>query len=690
MKKDSKDILESLIKELIKEDSETGAWSQAFSNLFGGKDLDGLSKSKKVKYIKLPDVVRRDISDFNKVLDTWADETLRSIYAKKEKEQDYFEDAISDAASLFVDMGGSEEHEISSSSFLNLFLEKIKDALKLDLNVYNYRSNLPQFEFELSIPVLGGEEGFEEEKYKEAFGEIIKGKNSLDAAFEKTLANMEKKIKSVFDKNVNTIIQAWDNERVFEYIKSEFTGKSTGTKSIDFTFLSDLLTGGAITIPNIDKELKEMGMSDYFSSGMKNVAIWDAVDFWLIVGSSFGAAEGILTFGEITSASGSNKFKLLRYVAKTGARFLRGVIYYVAYICIPALIIAATLNGINIVRKPFYAKKLIETFQSSVLKMIEIYFNDLRAIKDKIIEEILEYSTDYDYIYALVKNQSNKSYSKIQQEIKNSMKYESSVRDNVDTGAMTLEQFFFSGAYLPVEIFKYLFMTPSHHVSYDVHIKNMGGREELINQYQKYYKDADFETMSDKNLYDFIKNHEYMRAMDYFEWYGKTNKVKKGNVFSPREGQFLNDIFKMSSNKVKIKNTDDDKEVFDSEVGIDSRVDVAQEEEGGATFFNNFVESSPTAIINAINAALFSIIISIDSESNIIPSVLEEIDNIFKTCIEELESNSEDIFSAFPFQKLENVFSKIEKSNEKTFVTPNNEMFSSQKFPLKIYKKRVQ
>jgi hypothetical protein len=679
-------------------ESHDGLYPTAYDIAMGQYKNDARTKGvfgntspppEKVKTIKLPDAVKKDISDFNKVLNEWAEEKLDSLYNENSENQNSFEDAISDAASLFVDMGGSDDFEIKSSDFLSLFLEKIKEAFKLELNVYNYRSNVPQFEFELSIPVLGGE-GFEGEIYRDTFGRIIERKGSLDAAFERSLESMEEKIKTIFDNNVNTIIQAWDNDKVFEYVKDELKNNSEGTKNIDITALSNLLTGGAIHVSGITSELQSIGIPEDFAKSMRNIGILEAVEFWITVGGIAGGVDAIKTFREISNASRSGDLRLLRALGQTvvslGRLFLKGVIRYICYVCIPALIFSAVSNGINIVRKPLYAKRLIETYKSSVLKMMKIYFDDLKKIKGEIIEEILNYSTDYEAIYGMIKKQSKISYSKIQQEIKKSLEYSGSVRDIVDTEAMTFEQFFFSGAYIPGAIFKYLFMgKPTLHISYDEHIENMGGREMLIGKYQNYYKDIDFASMGNKDLYRFIETHEAMRAMDYFEWYGKTNEAKKGNIFSPREGQFLNDIFKMSNNKIADKNTDES----DSEEYDNYKIDVAQEEEGEATFFSNFVESSPTAIINSINAALFSIIISIDSESNIIPDVLEQMDGVFDLIIEAVEENDESIWKAFPLQKIENVFSKIEMSNDKIFVTTKNKTFSSQKFPLKIFKKRL-
>jgi hypothetical protein len=593
---------------------------------------------------KIPESLKKQINDINNTMASYISTLSQDIYKKELEKDNKFDKQISDVATSFF---GIDEQSADTgmhpkyASFSKTYINKIINNFKLEIKESNTLGGGPRknIYFELTVPgIIKGPPN--KIKYVNMLKKDIKT-SGFDNALEFYIDSMQKSHKNVFDRNCDTIIQAWENDDTAAYLKRELLGKSMDSPGSSIFFYLDILSGGALTGINMKSDLSKIGESDGVKmsekdiEGLMHAFSLEFADFWLTILKVFGGTGVVIGSWEaLKELIALRPLKALITFSNIVYQTVRGIGSYILRYVIPLILLATVINsGTNIFSEAGVFKKLINTYKSVIQKVISSHFDKIKSISADIIPEIQSPYTDYDVIYQKILSSLNTS--NIVSEIEKSL----SEPDSQDMSDMS----FSIGAaayYSPLGIIlravggSFNRMTELDDVE----------KEAVIKEYEKVSRtNGDFlRDMNTNEIIAFLKQQEALKGFDYNEWYRKSEEVKEGSMFSQREAQFLNDVFLMSN------------------------VDVGQKAgKGKARFLDTIIGLLPNAIESMVAMSAMSAIVSMSVDSDVGPSGLENIDKMLKDIqFNATNISASNIPSDMPLNLLYNIFESFDFSKD--------------------------
>lgn len=593
---------------------------------------------------KIPESLKKQINDINNTMASYISTLSQDIYKKELEKDNKFDKQISNLATNFfgideqsADAGMHPEY----ASFSKTYISKIINNFKLEIKESNTLGGGPRknIYFELTVPgVIKGPPN--KIKYVNMLKKDIKA-SGFDNALEFYIDSMQKSHKNVFDRNCDTIIQAWENDETAAYLKRELLGTSMDSSEAGISFYLDILSGGVLTGTNMKSDLSKIGESDGVKMSEKDIEGYmyalglEVADFWLTIFKVFGGVGvGVGSWEALKELIALRPLQALIRFSNVVYLTVRGIGSYILRYVLPMILLAIVIKtGTNIFSEAGVFTKLINTYKSVIQKVISSHFDKIKSMSAEIIPEIQSPYTDYEVIYKKILSSLNTS--NIVSEIEKSLS---------EPDARKTEDIPFSiGAAIYYSPFGNIMRIVGDALNRTTELDDFE-KEAIVKEYEKISRtNGDFlREMGTNEIIAFLNSQETLKYFDFNEWYRKSNEVKEGNMFSQREAQFLNDVFLMSN------------------------IDVGQKAgKGKAKFLDTIIGLLPNGIETMVAMSAMSAIVSMSVDSDVGPSGLENIDKMLKDIQFKATSlDASNMPSDMPLNLLYNIFESFDFSND--------------------------
>jgi hypothetical protein len=568
----------------------------------------------------------------------------------------------------------SESIKANQFSILTSLIDSIIRETKIDFNNNDSEGGGPlnNMSFSLNIPsLLSKEVSLQTGSYEKILETHLKsGSESSNAAIKTIIAEASKDIEREFKANIesgcDTIIQAIDSGELLSYLKRALSGKSKGNEGAGLGFIFSVVTGGLSEISNDENVARALGLPESFIKGMSK-AVWiEGIDFFIEIAKNGSIFGGLLTYLRLLLSGQFTQSVVFLAGAAKGAA-LRLATY--AAIWAPILIIVYIIlnSSLRILSEGELFSRVIETYKNVMIKVTSLYFQSLSANFDAIVTELVYEETDFETVFEMLTQNSKgqNSMSVIEQEIKKALD-NLDENEDIETGPLQTYLYYSQFGLTAQALYSILsnvevdlnVLTRSPNTREELkdtakkeEIKR-AAREKLISDFEKdFNKNGDFlrdQEMSDFDVVANINHERFKRFCDHNEWYRKSNETKEGNLFSPREAQFLNDVLNMAD------------------------VNVGQQD--SPMYFSALVGNAATSLRQSLGIMVLSIVVSIKSDIKIAPASLRELDKkLFN--IQDLVKNLEQNIANPPFNILYDIFEVYDFDQEVPKVQINKQIY---------------
>lgn len=632
-------LIKNLIRETIRMINELGedAWVQHLSGINPDTSSSNYIPSNTWTEKPIPDFLDckvDDISDdmknainqININIKKWVEEKIVNSIKNKDFDNEYLESTIK----------ASYWEGYTDDVLWKTFITTIKDFLEEYIESFRFFiSNVHEngggpcenVAFNLNVPIVKKDD---QKKFIEK--SIIE---SAAKVFEKEVDNIFKDYDKYFEKAGDNIINSIANGEFNKWVEEKYNW--VFNRQTVHAMIVDMLLGGAITLWNIKDDLRGQGLSEDSVNNWRNIVAIDSLDYWSKMYLVIKSGKGITNLLSL-------EYFFIRLAALAG----------------PVLLLMGLAEmGVWVVEDWVLSERVIETYNSSIKKIFKKAAQKWKSNSKRIIEVMSDEFMDLSELISLieidevileVENEIEKTLSRPIEELDQGLNF-------WEAAAMTNPLNQWNVVHPNPKPGKSLFDTMydsillamtnydrKYNLGVDLEKEAKKIADEKYNEYQKsvekYEKEKEIQERLSKinTKYKFDEDmldaerklalEDMLKKMDHNEWYRKAEKPIEKDYFSPREAQFLNDIFKITKKSVNQK-------------------------EKGSSHFSFLKELSFTqdTIKGILRTTASKSLLSVSTAIQLAPASLDSISNTSIKMIKNkvLDDLMKDLFSSFEY-----------------------------------------
>jgi len=513
---------------------------------------------------RIEDAFKNDIRGINLGIQSWIENEISRTLENVESswKTDLIKSSIK--GELFSDTVAGDEvwknYTISMKEFLKEYIDTFSFGVE---NSADGGGPCKNVSFYLDIPYVKNKNqaSFLSDQFKRSITSVVN--KEIDISI--------KKIGRLFDESTDSLLKAIKDQRFIEYID-----KNLFNRHSMHGIIADLLTGGAFSTYYSKEDLKSVGIVGKEADNWKEIMTIDLIDYWLsILMFLVSRKDGKSSAGPESSTTIMKTFWSISF------RFVS--------MGVPTLLLLALAQkGVNVIEESILAERVVKTCNSAMKKALEKSLQSMKSKSENIIDNLMSPTIDLNAIFNDL--DLDVQVGGVKSEIRKTL--DKPIED-LDQGLNTFEAFLLSN---PINQWSILNVNPrpdksvsdtiydsillaltNYDKKYNRGIDLEAEAREMSDRYEKAYQEAQAQYQKEKEIQEKLNNinsrynyetggeleaEQYLslqaalKNLDHNEWYRKRSDVKQGEVFSPREAQLLNDVFKMTDVNVNQKESE--------------------------------------------------------------------------------------------------------------------------------------